>query len=1033
MVLCALFLPAGALAQGEDTDPGTWPQEIPEKEGEGEPGPAGTGNQDVEVEGPIDEPGDIPAPFPDAGAGGAGGSGSEEAPPPDAGNGGARGDESPEATDPGAGGTGGASGEVPADEGARDESGAWGDDFDWGEEETVRDPTKGIVKGRVTSRANGEALIEARVNVQGRSESALTDIDGNYELELPPGTYDLRVWYELHQAQIVSDVIVDPGSEQVVDIALVGDEDAVIEVVVEAEAQRNKAEVQIERRKRAAVVADTVSGEEMARTPDSSAADATRRVVGLSVQDGSFVVIRGLSGRYVTSLLDRTPVPSPEPDVPGLPLDLFPASMLSSMLVSKTASPDLPGNFAGGALILDTAQYPSDFQLSFKFGVSGDTVTTFADAPFYEGSSKDWLTLGDDVRKLPGAVPRDAPVVNRGRRRLDDASMERITESFRNEYTLTDTTMPLNYSWGASVGDTVRPWGKRLGYLLNLNYGQSYDIKRYRLTEVDADEVNGGFKERTEGRETLVEAEQEVAVGALGSVAFEAAPGHSLGLVSLFTRSATDRASERDTLTNTDLSTQLQYTLRQISFNQLTGHHRLDGLGGLEFDWQANLAFADRDEPDTREIAYVDDGVTRSFDINGMSAQRSFISMEETTYGGGADLALPLEGFRPKVGALFSHSERSYDYRKFRYDTARGAVVDPALLRNPVEQVLGDENIGPLFVINEFTGNADNYTADAEVLAGYAMLDISAFDPFRAVIGVRYETAWTRLGTGTDATTRPAFETEIDRVDESWLPSVNLTYALLPNLNLRGGYSMTVARPQFRELAPILYRDFRRNRNVSGNPDLEQTTIQNYDLRIEFFPGATEVLAASVFAKTLDKPIEQVVVGAEKGSLKFDNAEEAEIYGFELEGKVGLSYLSESLEDFGITANYTWAESSVTITPDQKRLSTSSERPLQGQSPYVINAGLLWEKQDWGTTAQLLYNVFGRRLIEVGFTGVPDRYEEPVHRLDLAVSQSLGAGFTLKVAATNLLDEEIVETVDDIEVSRYRPGVGASASLGWSY
>lgn len=1000
LLLCVFATPAAVSAQdegtdstssGTTTDPGTWPQEIPEKEEEGEPGPAGTGNQDVEVEGPIDEPGDIPEPFPDAG--------NDEAV------------------------------EEPASE---DELGTDAE-IDWGEEETVRDPSKGVVKGRVTSSATGDAMIEARVNVQNSTASTLTDIDGNYELELAPGTYSLRVWGEMHQPQIVSGIVVEAGGEQTIDVALVGDEDAIIEVVVEAEAQRNKAEVQIERRKRAAVVSDTVSGEEIARTPDSSAADATRRVVGLSVQDGSYVVIRGLSGRYVTSLLDRTPVPSPEPDVPALPLDLFPASMLSSMLVAKTATPDLPGNFAGGALILDTAQYPSDFQLSFKFGLSGDTVTTFADAPFYEGAKGDWLTLGADKRRLPRAVPKDAPVVNRGARRLDDATVERITESFENEYTLSDQTMPLNYSFGASVGDTVRPFGKRLGYLFSMNYGQSYDIRRYTLKDAMNAADGSGVVERKEGREELVEATQEVGVGALGSVAFEVAPGHSLGLVSLFTRGATDRASERDNLSTLDLDTQLQYTLRQISFNQLTGHHRIDGLGGLEFDWQANVGFANRDEPDTREIAYEDDGVMRSFNLNGGSAQRSFITMDETTYGGGADLSRQFDGFKPKVGVLFTHSDRDYTYRKFRYDDARGAIIDPALLRNPLENILTDDNIGPLFVISEQTNNEDNYTADAEVLSGYAMLDVSAFEPFRAVVGVRYETAWTRLVTGTETTTRPAFENKVDRIDESWLPSVNLTYALARDLNLRGAYSMTVARPQFRELAPILYRDFRENRNVSGNPDLEQTTIQNYDLRLEYFPGATEVLAASVFAKRMKDPIEQTVVGAEKGSLTFTNSEEAEIIGFELEARIGLSYLTAALDDFGLTANYTWVDSEVSLTEEQRRLSSNATRPLQGQSPYVINVGLLYERPDWGTTAQVLYNVFGRRLTEVGSLGLPDRYEEPVHRLDVVASQGLGAGFSLKLAATNLLDEEVVETVGDIEVSRYRPGVGASASLGWSY
>lgn len=893
---------------------------------------------------------------------------------------------------------------------------------DWDDEESFApDPTKGIVSGRVVSGQSGDPLIDAAVQVIGTEITAYTDLDGRYEIRLPPGTWELRVWHELHRPERVQDVVVEAGEVQVVDIALRGDDDAVLEVVVEAEADRSRAAVQMERRKRAPVVMDAVSGEEMSRTPDSSAADAMKRVVGASVVDGKYMVVRGFGGRYNSTLLHNVAVPSPEPDLPAVPLDLFPASMLASMSVAKTATPDLPADFAGGILLLDTRQYPNDFDFRLRLSLSGDSVSTFRQAPRGPSGGMDWLGFDDGSRGLPSVLPSDGPA---SRERLDAEERARIGRAFRNAWGTNDDRIPANLGVSGSVGDTVHLFGRRLGYLASASWGQSWDVEEKSSIEPT---VDGGITEDV----VELAAIRKVKLGGLGALSYELSPSDEISFVTLFSRNVDDRTQlvTGDTANDKDLEqTQLAYIARQIVFNQLRGHHRVASLGGLELDWQANLSRVDREEPDTRTISYQrrDDSLRL---IKERSGQIVSTDLLDETVGAGLDLTLPLGRVRPKVGALYSRSTRDYQTRRFVFDAKR---APPSVLELPPDRIFSDETIGTAFQFEERTRFSDSYTAEQELLAAYGLVDLTVLEPLRLVAGARFERARTLLEPGSPYATVRDEIVGVDRTESDVLPSVNVVYALGPNVNLRGAWAMTVARPQLRELAATSYYDFSRRRNVSGNPELERSLIHNVDLRLEFFPGTTEVLAISLFGKRIDGPIEEVIF-SDGGSVQPRNAERGYVYGLELESRVGLHHLSDALREFGITANFTLLHSEVEMAPADRKLMTHAVRPLHGQSPYSVNLGLLYESELTGTVVQLLYNVFGPRLDAVGINGLDDVYEDTFHRLDLAVNQSIAEGWELKLSATNLLDEEEVFRQGDTQTSRFRPGIGASVSLAWHY
>ncbi|WP_193349883.1 TonB-dependent receptor domain-containing protein [Corallococcus soli] len=919
---------------------------------------------------------------------------------------------------------------VPAEATASDEA-ALGDDA-LAESSTPPPGFTGI-HGRLTDEANGEGLIEATVKVvTGSQKQALTDLDGNYRLALPPGKYDLRAFYDVYQGRRITGVVVTQGKATKLDVALSADVGAVQEVVVEARSDRRAEGALLQDRKKAAAVSDAISAQEIARTPDSSAGDAVKRVVSATVVDGRYVLLRGLGGRYATTLLNGALLPSPEPDEPSVPLDLFPTSLLANLNVVKSYTPDLPGTFGGGTLLIETNTYPSQFEFKPRLTLGGDTVTTFRERNSQaQGGFGEALGFANSSRGLPSELPRDHRLGAGGE---TAQQLEGQWESFTNVWERRTTRALPNLGLGASLGDTLRFGNQRLGYLATVNYGHRDGVQTGDFARASRDE-SGSLIPQDVARTT--QGFSTANLSGLASVGYQFDRDNELTFFSLYTRGTDTRTYTANGNNNVRgdsySSTRLQFITRALSFNQLRGFHRLGLLGDAELDWQANLSRVDRDEPDTRDTLYSaslnNPGAQLSFPNQPNSGERFFAELGETSAGGSVNLTLPFTSdLKVKVGGLTQVSFRDFNARRFRYllnDTPVDRTQSP-------EQLFSPENVGNAITVRETTRADDAYNAFLGIYAGYVSADYQPLEPLRLVGGVRLEASQQNL-TLKDPFT--GVEGEAGGTDQRYLdvlPSFNAIYALSDKVNLRAGYSYTLARPTFRELAPFIFFDFVRRRNVSGNPDLLETRIHNVDARAEWFVGENDVLAASAFYKRFQDPIERVIRNPDSGDLGFENAAGADSYGLELEARTSLARFSPALRPVRMGANLTLIQSRVDLGDSAVvGAQTNKDRPLQGQSPYVINVNVGYERPESGTEVAALYNVYGQRISEVGVQGLPDVYERPFHRVDLTLTQKLGAT-QLKLTAANILNASVTLRQGDVTVQTYKPGMAFTAALGWA-
>jgi hypothetical protein len=895
------------------------------------------------------------------------------------------------------------------------------------------------VIGRVTDSRSGDGLIEATVKVvAGGKKTALTDVDGYYRMKLPAGTYDLRVYYELYQARRLSNVQVSPNQAVVLDVSLESDARAVQEVLVEAKADSRKESALLQERKKAAQVQDSIGAQEIARTPDSNAGDAVKRVVSATVVDGKYVFLRGLGGRYALTLLNGTIMPSPEPDEPSAPLDLFPVALVSNLNVVKTYSPELPGTFGGGALTIETNTFPTTFEVRARAQLAGDTQTTFQTRPSEPATLGEQLGFRSSSRDLPRAFSRTNPLraENDPARGASAEQIEAAGEALENRWLPREVSALPSGTFGLQLGDTVRFKGDRkVGYLL------AAQVSRRELTK------RISFQDNTLEDEALVGVNQTTtevgsvsgATSGLANVGVQLGRDHELNWLTLALVNAETTATEssgRDFLAMQDqVNDRLQFTQRQLFFNQLKGFHRL-GTGAWEIDWQGNYSHVTRLDPDIRDTRFfVDpDGVTRRIRLQPNSGERFFLTLDEDSGGASLNLTIPYRSLRLRFGGLAQHSARLFDGRRFRYYSNGRLAAELQTL--PPEELFVPSRIGPQpdgydVFLAETTVQQDRYASSLSVWAGYGLLDWKAADWVRGIVGVRYEGARQTLDANSPfATGGPP--PPIARQSHDVLPSANVVFTPSSSLNVRVGYAYTLARPTFRELGPFLFFDIVRRRNVSGNPALETTHIHHADVRAEWFPSEGEVLAVSAFGKQFVKPIERVVVGSvSNDDFSFRNADGASLLGLEFEARASLGRLSHALREVKLGANVSFIHSRIQLAEGTGQLG-SADRPLQGQSPYVANANLTWSKPEWGTEAGVFYNVYGPRISEVAVAPQPDFVERPFHRLDVTVSQSLGHGLQLKASAANLLNQSVRIMKGDIEVLRIPPGLQFSLGLSWN-
>ncbi len=891
------------------------------------------------------------------------------------------------------------------------------------------------VLGRVTDAHSGEGLIEATVKVvTGGKKSALTDVDGLYRLKLAPGTYDLRVFYELYEGRRISNVLVKQGEVVTLDVALERDARSVQEVVVEAKTDKRNESALLQERKKAAVVVDAIAAQEIARTPDANAGDAVKRVVSATIVDNRYVYLRGLGGRYAQTLLNGTLMPSPEPDEPSVPMDLFPVALLSSLSVVKTYSPDLPASFGGGSLTLDTNTFPTKLEVRANAKLASDSVTLGQTRAADRLSFLENLGFRDGARSLPGTVPTDGPLT--ARPGVSAEQQLAAAQSLRNDWEPSFVKGLPSMSLGAQVGNSVR-LGKdvRLGYLVAAQLGRSETVRNTRFqTAALSDGALIGVNQTS-----IAQGQVSGATSALANVGLQLSQDHEVGFLGVYLVNAESTATSAagyDLQSATDFhATRLQFTQRQLFFNQVKGFHRLPVLHDAEVDWQANYARVNRAEPDIRDLrAFVDEQGAARIRFQPNSAERFFLDLTEDSGGATFNVTVPVRSLKVKVGGLAQYSARHFDGRRLRL---MGGRLPANLQTQGAEQLFVVEHLGPrpgaYFTLEETTLTYDRYDASLAVWGGYAMADWKPLEWLRVAGGLRYEGSRLTLTSGSPfATAGAPTGAPVDKPYNDVIPSANVVVSPRGDLNLRAAYAFTLARPTFREVGPFLWFDAVRRANVTGNPALNETRIHHADLRAEWFPSDGEVLAVTGFAKQFLSPIERVIVSAgSSNDFGYRNAAAATLLGVELEARLSLGRVAPALRHLKAGANLSLISSRITLA--DASIQTNTSRPLQGQSPYVANANLTWARPEWGTQVGVFYNVYGPRISEVGILQVPDIYEQPVHRLDVTVTQQLPGDFQLKLSASNLLGQAVRLTQGDVEVLRTPPGLAFFASVAWTF
>lgn len=893
-------------------------------------------------------------------------------------------------------------------------------------------PATGRITGRVIDATNAQPLPGVPVEAVGTSQVTHTDLDGRWTLTLPAGTHRIRVALDGYAEQLVN-VEVAAGQVRDVDVSLpLGGFSETVTVSGRAtEAETSSAASQLVERQRAPAITDNLGGQEMRLNADSTAASALQRVTGLSIVDNQYVFVRGLGERYSNTTLSGAVMPSTEPERKVVSLDMFPASLLDNVSIVKTFTPDRSAEFAGGLVEIVPSKLPSRrvLDLGISFGVNSQTYGK--DVLDHPGGGTDWIGRGDGARDLPSSIPSDRRLIRGGifspELGVSRAELETIGESFENTWLPREAEGKPNQGFSAA-------YANRFG-----NLGLLASVSQSYRNEFQTEVQNYFRTDEAGGLSPFSEYDYEVSTnqGMLAGVAnlsYQFTPNNRVSLQGF----STDKG-KRETRTfegfNADAGRNLRnarllWQEENLRTGQISGEHFVPSLSNSRLEWRGTFSRSNLDQPDIRETLYEETGTKFRLADESQSGLRMFNDLDEEAIDVAASWSMFFTNWAGmptmlKVGPGYTKRQRDFASRRFRFIPLANTTERFDFSQSP-EQIFTAANIGPLFELREETRNTDFYSAEQEVLSFFGMIDLPLSTSLRLVGGARIERfsqivdTFDLFDTGEDGSPE-TIRGEIAETD--LFPSVNLVYALRPDQNLRAGFSQTVNRPEFRELAPFEFTDIVGGRALIGNPDLTRSLIQNFDLRWEWFPRAEEVISASLFFKNFNDPIERFVEPTAQLRTSYTNAGSARNLGVELEARKRLT------DYFFVGGNYTFVDSEIELTAAQNNVLTSLVRPLSGTSRHLVNG--MAELRAGNTVGRVLFNYYGDRIADVGSLGLPDIVEEGRATLDLALSQRLGR-LNIRLAADNLTDQPITFLQAAETQREYKVGRTITLQFGFS-
>lgn len=854
---------------------------------------------------------------------------------------------------------------------------------------------KSKITGKVFNNSN-QPLTGVTIILAGTSTATTTtNIDGIYSIFVDVNKkHSLTFSYIGYETKTISNIQPTRANDvEVLDILMIENKTVNSEVTVKASTKSSgKGETvnaMIAYQKNTGTVASVVSAETIKRSPDRTTGEVLKRTPGASIQEGKFIIVRGLADRYNQAMLNGVLLTSTEPDRKTFSFDLIPSAMIDNIIINKAFVPELPGEWAGGLIQVNTKDMPAKNYLNIQLGTGFNTQTIGEN--FYTdnaGSLEKILGYADASRSLPSSYTAKSNFDL-----LPASAKTAIGKQLRNAWEPTKINAPLNSSLQINGGLNTKIFGKKVGINLGVLYNKNNRflkvLNRQNTLSANTFTTNFNFDD-----DRYV---QEISAGAIGSFTIELNSKNKISLKSLINLNSSNSTTLRTGVdfTRDENIKGNEMTFKQNIFNttQLIGEHALTSKAKLT--WYGSFNILDGFIPDQRRILYTQAVGTNnpytlalSNTLSQQSGSRIFQNLSDYIYTAGGNVAYNVNMFNRrqtiKVGYMFQVKDRLYDAQLFANylptDNTTLRLLTPSVVFNAENFGNGVNN---KFAFNAIKGNTFRYLANTILNAGFIQFDNSFSPELRVVWGVRVENYDQLIGSVKKYDPRHTYSQVND-----FLPGINATYKLNTKTNLRLSASQTVIRPELRELSALNLYDFELNASVQGYPDLLRTKITNLDARYELYPATGEMITAGIFYKDFQNPIEQIFSEGAGGASTFTyrNAAKAYAYGIEVEFRKKLSFIT-TLKNFTVQANAAYIHSRIQDAKYQ------IDRPLQGQSPYTVNVSLLYDLPKHDFTASVLFNQVGQRIYLVGDltsgSASPDIWEAPRPILDLQLSKKV--------------------------------------------
>lgn len=913
--------------------------------------------------------------------------------------------------------------------------------------------------GKVVNDKN-EPLAGVSVRLEGGTGIS-TNTEGRFTLNLTPGkSYSLNISGVGYAPQTVQTETISNTTGELLVVMQVASKDlSGITVTAGRTTRRETVNSIIAFQKNTNTVASVISAETIRRSPDRNTGEVLKRIPGASIQDGKFLVIRGLADRYNMAMLNGIPLSSTEPDRKTFSFDLIPSGMIDNIIINKAFVPEMPGEWAGGLVQVNTRDIPTKNFFTIQAGVGFNTQTISNEFYAYKGGKTDFLGVDDGTRDLPSLYKNKTSFAI-----ASQAQKNAIGLQMKNVWNAAPIASPLNSNFQISGGFTSTLFKKRIGGIFGLTYNRQSRFVQQENSQyaflVDGSKPRYGLGidyEFTDNRYN-----QDVLIGALGGLTLELNNNNKISYKSLFNINATDYTILRsgtfnnsNALLDSARARELGYQQNMFWSNQITGEHNITALK-TRLRWYGSFNILDGYSPDQRRVFYLKNndvpGGSYLLNISDVLSQRSgnrlWQILSDYIYTGGGDVSRTFDLFGQKqtvkAGYMLQVRDRLFDALPFST-----ALVgnNEALRRQEAEQIFVSSN----YSNNDEMGKLKfgliqdvryRYLGNTILNAGFLQFDNQFTPDLRVVWGVRVEDFDQLIGSVKKSDPRHGYSRVRD-----YLPGVNITYRLNSKTNLRLSGSQTVVRPEFREIGPFSFYDFELNASVEGFAALKRTKVTNLDLRYELYPRSGETFNVGVFYKNFDQPIEQLFFPAGGGSSIFNyrNVDGARAYGAEIELRKRLDFAA-ALKNFTFQTNLSYIYSRVRST----NTTIDVDRPMQGQSPYVINAALMYDHEKSGLNATVLFNQIGQRIAFVGNEKqfVPNIWESSRPLLDLQVSKKLfKSKGEVRLNVSDLLnqrlyfyqntevdksDESFNKGLDAVRFSR-RFGTNISISFGYNF